>query len=239
MWLLDHTCGTPAENLALDEALLDAAEAGDIGEGLRFWESPSLFVVLGLSQPVDAHVHREACAADNVPILRRCSAGGCVLQGPGCLNFSLILRTDRPGCQSITASYRTILGTMSDALKALDRVTVLSGTSDLVWSGRKVSGNAQRRRNRFFLHHGTLLLNFDIPACVKYLREPLDQPDYREKRSHSAFIQNLDLSQAILTATVSNMFQTNEIVKISPELLSRSSTLVREKYTDPAWNFRK
>lgn len=239
MWLLDHTCGTPAENLALDEALLDAAEAGQIGEGLRFWESPTLFVVLGLSQAVDAHVHREACSADNVPILRRCSAGGCVLQGPGCLNFSLVLKTDRPGCNSITASYRTILGTVSKALGELGRVTMHAGTSDLSWKDRKVSGNAQRRRNRFFLHHGTLLLNFDLPACMKYLREPEEQPQYREQRPHSDFVTNLDLPKASTMTSVSDMFQAKEPFKISTDLITRIAHLVDEKYANPVWNFRK
>src|SRR5947208_2305701 len=46
MHLLDLTLPTAAENLALDEALLLAAEGGG-PEVLRLWENPSYAVVLG------------------------------------------------------------------------------------------------------------------------------------------------------------------------------------------------
>ena len=41
MKLLDYTLPSAAENLALDEALLIAAEEGTGGEVLRLWESPA------------------------------------------------------------------------------------------------------------------------------------------------------------------------------------------------------
>src|SRR5689334_16956944 len=92
MKILDLTLPTPAENLACDEALLQAAETGNSGEVLRFWESPTHFVVVGYANKVGAEVNVAACDARNVPILRRCSGGGTVLQGPGCLNYALVLR---------------------------------------------------------------------------------------------------------------------------------------------------
>jgi len=239
MWLLDHTCATPAENLALDEALLDETEAGRLDEGLRFWESPVHFVVLGLSQTVDGHVHREACIADSIPILRRCSAGGCVLQGPGCLNYSLVLRTARPGCESITASYRTILGKVASALGELGRPVLPAGISDLALEDRKVSGSAQRRRHRYFLHHGTLLLNFNLPLCTRYLREPEDQPDYRDLRRHEAFVENLSLCVSSTKKSVSNVFHVSETLEFNAQLIRETARLTQQKYTDSGWNYRR
>src|SRR5688572_6131078 len=91
---LDLTFPTPAENLACDEALLDLCEAGFADEVLRFWESPTHFVVVGYGNKVDSEVEVAACRADGIPILRRCTGGGTVLQGPGCLNYSLVLRIE-------------------------------------------------------------------------------------------------------------------------------------------------
>ena len=52
MKLLELTLPTPAENLALDEALLDAAEAGELpDEVLRLWEPSQPLVVVGRSIP--------------------------------------------------------------------------------------------------------------------------------------------------------------------------------------------
>jgi lipoate-protein ligase A len=92
MKCLDLTLPTPAENLACDEALLDWCEEDGGGEILRFWEPTDCFIVVGYANRVGAEVDLAACAANGIPVLRRCSGGGTVLQGPGCLNYSLVLR---------------------------------------------------------------------------------------------------------------------------------------------------
>ena len=75
MYHLPLTLETPAANLALDEALLDAAVDGELaGEVLRLWEPTQFFVVLGRSSKV-AEVHADACRRDDVAILRRPSGG--------------------------------------------------------------------------------------------------------------------------------------------------------------------
>ena len=62
MDLLDLTLPSPAENLALDEALLDWAEAERSGaEFLRLWESPQLLVVLGRTSQMEREVDVAAC----------------------------------------------------------------------------------------------------------------------------------------------------------------------------------
>ena len=92
---LDLTLATPEDNLACDEALLDWAEAHESPGLLRFWESDRRFVVLGYANRVADEVDVEACRAEDVPVLRRCSGGGTVLQGPGCVNYALILPMNR------------------------------------------------------------------------------------------------------------------------------------------------
>ena len=116
---LDLTLPSPAENLACDEALLDWCEensgaafqpvqmtSGQAGSAvplpgekgiLRFWESPEPFVVVGYANKVATEVNVAACEARKIPILRRCSGGGTVVQGPGCLNYTLILPITKDG----------------------------------------------------------------------------------------------------------------------------------------------
>src|SRR6185436_16368105 len=87
--LMQSNYGGPEWQLACDEALLEAAEAGEIDTNgiLRFWEAETPFVVLGYANKAEMEVHKSV----KLPILRRCSGGGSVLQGPGCLNYSLVL----------------------------------------------------------------------------------------------------------------------------------------------------
>ena len=78
---LDRTLLTLNENLALDEALLLAAEAGEGGEVVRFWEWPEAAVVLGAGGSIAIDVNEPACRECGVPIYRRASGGGTVLLG--------------------------------------------------------------------------------------------------------------------------------------------------------------
>src|SRR5690606_18418653 len=90
MLLVDYHFTKPEENLSCDEVLLDFCESNNGPELLRFWESPSYFVVLGYTKSLQKEVNISECKQQRIPILRRCSGGGTVLQGSGCLNYSLI-----------------------------------------------------------------------------------------------------------------------------------------------------
>ena len=110
MKLLDWTLTTAAENLACDEALLDWCEKGAAEEVLRFWEPRAHFVVVGYANNVATEVNVPACEARGIPVLRRCSGGGTVLQGPGCLNYTLILQIRANGpTHSISAANQFIM----------------------------------------------------------------------------------------------------------------------------------
>lgn len=192
MKFLDLTLPSPAPNLALDEALLLEAEENGGPEVLRFWESPVPMVVVGAGGSVAIDVNRAACEADGIPILRRASGGGTVLLGPGCLTFSLILRTDHaPGLHIIQPSTRYVLSRVLNALRDLPHEAVIAGTSDLAVNGRKFSGSAQQRKRTHFLHHGTLLHDFDLASVPRYLNAPERQPEYRRDRGHDEFLMNL------------------------------------------------
>jgi len=241
MRVLDVSFPEPERNLALDEVLLNRAETGLSGECLRFWESPTPFVVLGVAQALSEELHEDACKKAVVPILRRCSAGGCVLQGPGCLNFTLVLdSTTRTEIRTIRSSYTYILGKLAEALGNLRTPARCSGISDLAVEGVKISGNAQRRRKRFVLHHGTLLYALDLDLIPLYLKEPSQQPDYRRSRPHSEFVANLPLSRAELTEALHySLANSLPIQALANEELADTSTLAEQKYRDPKWVRRR
>jgi lipoate-protein ligase A len=238
MALLDHTLATLNENLALDEALLLAAEAGETGEAVRFWEWPELAVVLGAGGSIGIDVNEAACAADGVPIHRRASGGGTVLLGRGCLLFSLVLSYDRAAeLRHVNASYRWILGRLSNALRPLAPVEP-AGISDLAVGGSKVSGNAQQRKTRHLLHHGSLLYAFDVAAVARYLNVPEREPAYRAGREHATFVTNLPAEAGKLKRLVAGAFGA-EPGAVSEQTLARLPGLVAERYGRAEWVRRR
>ncbi len=233
---LDLTLPTPEENLACDEALLEACEAGGAGEVLRFWTPLQYFVVVGYANPVATEVNVGFCRRQGLSILRRCTGGGTVLQGPGCLNYSLLLRIDGPHpVQSISAANEFIMERHRHVLAELLRAPVeRHGHTDLAIGGLKFSGNAQRRRQRFLLFHGCFLLHLDIDLVEKTLPLPARQPVYRINRSHTDFLLNLNVHDHLLKHALLEAWNATAPLPDSPaEAIDR---LVREKYGLDAWN---
>lgn len=241
MRLLDISFESPAQNLAFEEALLEAVESGEVRSTLRLWESAVPFVVLGTSQRFCQEVEEEGCERAGVSVLRRCSAGGCVLQGPGCLNFTLALRyADYPEMRSLRSSYSSILGRLASAFQERGLDVCHEGISDLAVDGRKVSGNSQKRRKRAFLHHGTLLYDINYELVSVCIKEPSDRPVYRGQRGHEEFIGALPLSAGELRDVVIGAFgcEPGPCVPGVKEI-ERMTELTAQKYCSEDWTRRR
>ena len=236
MNVLDLTMPTPAENLALDEAMLDSAESGQGGEMLRFWESPRPFVVVGYANKIDLEVNRSACCAAGVPIYRRCSGGGTVVQGPGCLNYSLVLEIAKwPLLATIPQTNTFIMERQAAALRTLGIGDVqVEGHTDLAVNGVKFSGNAQRRKRDYVLFHGTFLLNFDLGLISTLLTMPSKEPEYRAGRTHDKFVQNLGASEARVKDVIRSAWNASDN-KTKPPVISIE---LLAKYNSAEWNFK-
>jgi lipoate-protein ligase A len=244
--ILDRTFPTAAENLACDEALLDWRD-GEGGDAiLRFWEPKEYFVVVGYANQVSLEVNVAACRENGISILRRCSGGGTVLQGAGCLNYSLILNiASQYALQSISSANRFIMERNRAALEREIRsqkpeieVTV-NGHTDLAINEprskiKKFSGNAQRRKKHFLLFHGTFLLKFDIPLIEKFLPMPSKQPDYREQRRHSDFLTNLGVSTDSVKKALRSAWNADEPLENFPN--ECVMLLAGDKYVTAGWN---
>ena len=239
MKLLDLTLPTPAENLALDEALLDSAEAGELGdEVLRLWEPAQPMVAIGRSSRVAEEVDVEACRHRNVPILRRSSGGAAIVTGPGCLMYSVVLRYDgRQHLRLIDEAHYHVLGIIASAVTTLVPGVVQCGTSDLAIGSRKFSGNSLRCKREHLLYHGTLLYDFDLTLISRLLKTPPRMPAYRDGKSHAEFVINLGLSRERLAAEVKQAFDATEELDSWPR--EAAQRLVAERYSQDGWNLAR
>ncbi len=239
------TLPTPAENLALDEALLDLAEdEGPRTEFVRLWESPEPMVVVGRASRVHQEVHLETCRARAIPVLRRSSGGAAIVAGPGCLMYAVVLSYElRPDLKDIRRAHTYALGRMADALSSrLPGIgaIVIAGTSDLALADtttgtpRKFSGNSLRAKRTHLLYHGTLLYDFDLSLIETCLRMPPRQPDYRDQRDHTTFVTNLPVTQQTLFEAIRTAWPTSEALADWPEL--RVKEFVAERFSQESWN---
>ena len=234
---LDLTLPSAEANLALDEALLEICDAGG-PEVLRTWESPHPFIVLGLSGNAEREVYREACRRDGIPILRRISGGGTVLQGPGCFNYALILRKDRDAhLSTIEGTHAYILNRMEMALKIFHPEVHRAGLTDLAIYGHKISGNAHRRLHQALLFHGTILYDFDLTQMERYLRLPDRRPLYRGDRPHGLFVRNLKTDPESLKTGLQKVWEAAIPLSGWPE--EGVNALLTQRYSLSSWNLRE
>jgi lipoate-protein ligase A len=195
---------------------------------------------------VAAEVNVAACEARGIPVLRRCSGGGTVVQGPGCLNYTLVLRITADGpLHTIGIANQFIMRQNRAALQSLFPRTqtpdpkpqiAVRGHTDLTIGDRKFSGNSQRRRKHHLLFHGTFLLNFDLALVSELLPMPSKQPDYREHRAHTEFLVNLNMSVEKVKAALRLAWKAEEPLKGFPT--EKIAALARDKYAMHEWNFK-
>lgn len=234
MYWTDLTFEDPAHNLLYEEALLAFAETNPGWEALRLWSPSKPFVVLGYAtDPKEVHWH--ACHRLGIRVVRRCSGGGAVLQGPGCLNFALILSISRdPSLTTIDGTNAYILKRHKFLLESLlGRPIGIQGETDLTLDNRKVSGNAQRRKRTALLFHGTFLLNPDIGLMEQLLPIPNRQPSYRQNRSHSAFLTSLPLEADRLKEGLRKLWQADRPLKTA--LFYNILRRLRQESIDAEW----
>ena len=223
--------------MAADEWLLIQAENGARGATLRFWESPVYFVALGYTNRADVEANLPACAAASVAVLRRVSGGGTVLQGPGCLNYALVHRIAPGETLNVEVTNKLVMETQRAAFEQLLGVPVaVAGHTDLATGNLKFSGNAQRRKSRYFLFHGTILLDFDLDLVQRLLRPPSKEPDYRARRSHRDFIRNLPLARDEVKAALCAAWSAHEAAETVA--VSALDELIAERYGRGEWNLK-
>lgn len=212
--LLEHGEGSPAYNMAVDEALLREVQAPVLR--LYRWNIPA--ISLGYFQPaVLAPVAR--------PFVRRYTGGGLVDHAHD-VTYTVVVPRAHPWMElSAPDSYEQIHLGVQAALAACGIVSELTPTAstaesdacfqkpvrfDVVAADAKLSGAAQRRTREGMLHQGSILLP-----------DPARNDDLRRGFAR-AFAARLDLAL--------------EPGELTPREEMRAGVLERERYSTETWN---
>ena len=99
-----------------------------------------------------------------------------------------------------------------------------AGISDIVINNRKVAGTSLFRSRNYLLFQASILVEDQIATVEKYLAHPSKEPDYREGRSHSAFLSCLGefvprLSAQEVHAQLNEIRWTDHLSNLGTELI--------------------
>lgn len=170
--------------LQLEEALLRVDERNwcliNIG-------SPPA-IVMGISGQPESLIDKSLMAERPVSLIRRFSGGGTVFVDSDTLFVTWICNAVHSAVPCCPAKvHHWMEGVYQSALPS---IKIRLRENDYVIGDRKCGGNAQYFRKQRWLHHSTLLWDYN-PDNMRYLLKPLKMPKYREGRSHEAFLCRL------------------------------------------------
>jgi lipoate-protein ligase A len=161
-------------NMAVDEALLTSVGRAGQGGALRFYQWSEPTVSLGYFQRFsDRQSHRPS---RNCPLVRRSTGGGAIVHDHE-LTYCFVTATTTHIGQALRRYYDAFHGSLIDQLADWGVCTELCrGASspspapaaflcfqrhtegDVLLSGAKIAGSAQRRHRGALLQHGSILL---------------------------------------------------------------------------------
>jgi lipoate-protein ligase A len=236
-----------AWNMALDEALLQAAEKEGIATLRSYqWNEPTLS--LGYFQShADRRLHP---ASENCPLVRRSTGGGAILHDHE-LTYSIILPlVDGVQLHSqwlYSAVHESLIETLADfgipASKCIAQASHPASSAaepflcfqrhtpgDVLVGEHKIAGSAQRRRRCAILQHGSILL-------AKSAAAPELQGIIELTGIHLSAHQLQAKWQPRLAAALE--LELDEAAHHSAGLLTAAAAISREKFTATSWNWRR
>ncbi|RLF10475.1 MAG: lipoate--protein ligase [Thermoprotei archaeon] len=181
--LLDTGLRSAAENMALDDVVLEAVASGLAPNTIRFLRFSKPCVLVGYHQDVDQEVRLEYCAEKAVEVNRRLTGGGAVYFEPHHLGWEVIARWASPFPTNVEELYGFICEPVVRALRRLGVNARFRPKNDIEAGSKKISGTGGTVRGTAFLFQGTLLTDLNLHEMLRCLRIPIKKLSDKEVES--------------------------------------------------------
>jgi len=123
-------------------------------------------VVVGKNQCIYREVNFNYLRDQGI-VIRRISGGGTVYHDAGNLCFAFLSRFD----DSKVNNYKYFNQPILDILQSAGIDARFNDRNDILWDGKKISGNAQFTDRKNILSHGTILVNSNLDKLRYALKE--------------------------------------------------------------------
>ncbi|MGB7341929.1 MAG: biotin/lipoate A/B protein ligase family protein [Phototrophicaceae bacterium] len=255
-----------ADNMAIDESIMQSVAIGEQKPTLRLYAWHPLCLSIGYGQRIrDADLDR--LQAYNWGIVRRPTGGKAILHGDE-LTYSVSLPNDHDLAQGdIVASYRRISEALMQALvylglspaseqqakgnKGLGPVCFeVPSHYEITSGGKKLIGSAQVRRRNGILQHGTLPLTGDITRIC----EALSYADEQERQIAKQHVDDRattlasvmgeaiawqDAAETIVQGFADTFDIDFEVGELSDAEIEQVKALLDERYLNEEWLFKR
>jgi len=172
---------TAAENMALDEVLLELKGKGETPNTIHFLQFSPRAVLVGYHQSVEEEVRASYCIANNIQINRRITGGGAIFFDENQLGWEVVcdknffdVKIPNPWL------FNTLCAPVIKALDMLGLKACYRPRNDIEIKGRKISGTGGTESDGAFLFQGTMLVDFDVDTMLRSLKIPVEKLKAKE-----------------------------------------------------------
>jgi lipoate-protein ligase A len=196
---LDSGYGDPHWNMAFDKTLLESYLPAESSPVFRIYQWNKPAISLGRFQDAEKVLNLDNCYKDNLSIVKRITGGGAIYHNQDELTYSLVCVAELFRTDSVKDSYQKITNFILKTYRSLGffaqyakdyqkdkrELGVVSDFCfsgwqdyDILIKGKKIGGNAQKRKRAVIFQHGSI--PFTIPTNIDdyFLRPIQNKKDY-------------------------------------------------------------
>jgi len=244
--LLDTPPMTAAENMALDETLVELKGKGLTPNTIHFLQFSPRAVLVGFHQSIQEEIRTGYCESHGIHVNRRVTGGGAIFFDESQLGWEVICDKGFFGIKiPNNRLFRRLCDPVITALELLGVKSSFRPRNDIEVNGRKISGTGGTESDDAFLFQGTMLTDFDVDTMLRSLRIPVEKLKAKEvdsvKERVTCLKWELGYTPALeeIKKAIRAGFEKNLGIKLEPGgLTPAEERLFQEKvtyYRSPQW----
>jgi Lipoate-protein ligase A len=183
--VIDTKALTAAENMALDEAILEAREENSIPDTIRFLSFKPHCALVGFFQNVENEIRESFCVQEGIEINRRITGGGALYWGVKDIGWEIFASAKRFAAKisKFEDYYGLFCGAASRGINMFGLKSGFRPRNDIEIDGKKISGSGGTSIRDCFMFQGTLLVDINLEIMLRALRIPVEKLKYNEINS--------------------------------------------------------
>ena len=240
-------------NMAIDEAILWHRRDNKVPDTFRLYRWQPSAVSIGCFQGINLEVNLDACKTRGFDVVRRITGGGAVFHSyEGEVTYSFITPEINPKIpKNILESYGVICQGVVEACAELGLTGAqFKPVNDVQYKDRKISGNAQTRKQHMVLQHGTVLVGFDpiimfevLKVSKEKISDKLIQSVHKRVTSISTELNRQVSPKETADALILGFEKALGIKLIPGELTSSELELAnqirKDRFSSRDWNYQR
>ncbi|MCL6087741.1 MAG: DUF116 domain-containing protein [Actinobacteria bacterium] len=173
-----------AENMALDQTILEACERGIACDTIRFLSFDPHCALVGNFQTVEKEIRTDYCREQNIDINRRITGGGALYWDTRDVGWEIFSTFDGVfKSRNIESFYSLFCSAVSEGINNFGINSSFRRRNDIEVNGKKISGSGGTSLGKAFMFQGTLLVDLDVDTMLRALRIPVEKLKYKEINS--------------------------------------------------------